>query len=150
MIGSSIRDYFASKGISQGEAGERLGISQAAVSARLRGIQPFGNNSARKWAEEFGFNREFLIYGTGELIGESPSIKQSITSNSGIAINQVGTNNFVSQPKDEGTPVNMNESGEGFFTKLCHDLMNQILERDRKICCLEDEIENLKNKLNHE
>lgn len=116
-IGDEIRAYFDKKGFTQSQVAERLNASQSLISARLRGVRPFGKLAARRWHDEFGFNVEFLLTGEGSLINETPAV-------------EVQTANAP--------------TGEGFFARLCHDLMAQIVERDRRICCLEEELRNAK------
>ena len=70
QIGEAIRSYLESKGLTQNDVAEKLGITQGAVSAYYRG-KSFGKNAARKWAEVFGFRENWLRTGEGEmLIGE--------------------------------------------------------------------------------
>lgn len=144
FVGDALRNYFDNAGISQQEIAERLNITQASVSARFCGLRGFGKNAAKKWADEFGFNKGFLVNGTGCLLEENDSqtIHQNITGNSGVAINQAGGSGQI----QVGCMPGKTKAGEGFFAKLCQDLMQQIIERDERICCLEDEINNLKNK----
>lgn len=149
-IGRELKEYFREQGISQQEIAERLGITQAAVSARITGTRAFGKNAASKWAAEFGVNRGFLIAGVGSVSGSpNPAINQTISGNTGVAINQAGSSNqttSTSAPAPAAQPQAdaPAPASEGFFTKLCQDLMQQIMERDRRICCLEEEIRILK------
>lgn len=144
-IGAQLKEYFRQKGISQQEIADRLGIAQAGVSARFCGLRPFGRNAAKKWSDEFGINRQFLISGIGPVSGDQPCpqpVNQTISQNTGVAINQAGSNGQI----QVGAIPTKAKGGEGFFAKLCQDLMQQIIERDERICCLEDEINLLKKK----
>lgn len=88
-VGKKIAEYFSQNGISQVAAGERLGISQGAVSARLCGIKPFGNNAAQKWHEVFGFRVNWLRTGEGPMF-DTPVV-QNNTAGGDMIINSPGT-----------------------------------------------------------
>lgn len=67
-VSHAIEAYFTSLGITQAMAAHILGVTPQAVSLQLR--QPFGKNVSTKWSKAFGFNRDFLITGEGELLAE--------------------------------------------------------------------------------
>ena len=67
-IAREIKDYLVEKGLTMTEVAARLGCSQQAVSNQLSG-RKIGENVARKWAEEFGFNLVYLMTGEGSLVG---------------------------------------------------------------------------------
>lgn len=74
QIGEAIRSYLESKGLTQNDVAEKLGITQGAVSAYYRG-KPFGKNAARKWAEVFGFRENWLRTGEGPMLtGNQPEV----------------------------------------------------------------------------
>ena len=66
-IAREIKDYLVDKGLTMTEVAARLGCSQQAVSNQLSG-RKIGENVARKWAEEFGFNLVYLMTGEGSLV----------------------------------------------------------------------------------
>ena len=73
QIGEAIRSYLESKGLTQCEVANRLGITQGAISAYYRG-KPFGKNAAKKWSDAFGFRENWLLTGEGSmLIGQQKS-----------------------------------------------------------------------------
>ena len=84
-IGQEIRAYLESLGYVQSDVAERLQITQGAVSAYYRG-KPIGKNSAKKWAEAFGFRENWLITGEGSMLNtpeqETPMQEQTMPSNS--------------------------------------------------------------------
>lgn len=87
-IGESIRQYLESQGLQQQDVADRLGgISQSAVSAYYRG-KPIGKNSARKWAEAFGFRENWLLTGEGSMLNtEQPKlVAEQIPSLSNVEI----------------------------------------------------------------
>ena len=69
-IARDIKDYLVSKGLTMTDVASRLGCSQQAVSNQLSG-RKIGENVARKWADEFGFNLVYLMTGEGTLVGTS-------------------------------------------------------------------------------
>lgn len=58
--------------ITMTKAAEMLGVTLGAVTNQLSGSRPFGRNSARKYAEAFGYSEQYLITGYGGLYGEAP------------------------------------------------------------------------------
>lgn len=58
--------------ITMTKAAEMLGVTLGAVTNQLSGTRPFGRNSARKYAETFGYSEQYLITGYGGLYGEAP------------------------------------------------------------------------------
>lgn len=84
-IGQEIRAYLESLGYVQSDVAERLQITQGAVSAYYRG-KPIGKNSAKKWAEAFGFRENWLITGEGSMLNtpeqETPVQEQTMPNNS--------------------------------------------------------------------
>lgn len=67
QIGEAIRSYLESKGFTQCEVANRLGITQGAISAYYRG-KPFGKNAAKKWSDTFGFRENWLLTGEGSML----------------------------------------------------------------------------------
>lgn len=66
-IAARMRAYLMQNGISMGEAAERLGVTQQAVSNQLSG-RKIGPNVARAWADAFGFRAEYLLTGDGPIM----------------------------------------------------------------------------------
>lgn len=69
-IASEVRSYFESNRVSPKQASVILGVTPSAVSVYLAG-RPFSEKTAGKWAEAFGFSRDFLAHGKGALIPEA-------------------------------------------------------------------------------
>lgn len=125
-VAEALRDYFDKNAITQTMIAEKLGCSQAIVSARLTGSRPFGKNAAWKWSRAFGFSPSFLTSGVGYLIAGEDS---------GIVEEGTGT------PAPAPAPVSGGDRrSASYFANLCRELMEQIVERDRRICCLEEEL----------
>lgn len=69
-IGKKLKEYFDKLGYTQQYVADKLGVSQAAVSALLNG-KPFGKKLATKWAEVFGLKPNWLLTGEGEMFKEN-------------------------------------------------------------------------------
>ena len=65
VVDDAIRLYMRSNALSENDLAKRLNITQAGVNSVLR--RGFGVSVAKKWAETFGFNVEFLTTGVGQL-----------------------------------------------------------------------------------
>lgn len=64
-VEDALRLYMRSYGKSESDLAEELGVTQGAVNQVLRG--GFGKNTAKKWADTFGFSVSFLTTGQGQL-----------------------------------------------------------------------------------
>ena len=75
-IGLEVRSYFAKKGIKLADVARMVGSTPQTVTNQLSG-RTFGRNTAKKWAEVFGFSATFLMTGEGSLVpgveGEAPA-----------------------------------------------------------------------------
>ena len=60
---------FKVKGLTHEAAACQLGCSKQTVSNQISGKKKFSLKSAQKYAEVFGYNLEFLLFGKGELNG---------------------------------------------------------------------------------
>ena len=72
VVEDAIRLYMKAYGKSETRLAEELGVTQGAVNQILR--NGFGKTTARKWAETFGFNVEFLTTGVGQLMKEEERV----------------------------------------------------------------------------
>jgi len=70
-VESAIKMYLKSNGLTMQDMADRLGVSQQAVSGAIR--RGIGVNTAKKWADTFGFSVEFLTTGSGQLMAETPT-----------------------------------------------------------------------------
>lgn len=70
-VEGAIKKYLKTNGLTMQDMADRLGVSQQAVSGAIR--RGIGVNTARKWADTFGFSVEFLTTGAGQLMSESPT-----------------------------------------------------------------------------
>lgn len=106
-IGEAIRSYLESKGLTQCEVAERLGMTQGAVSAYYRG-KVFGKNAAQKWSEAFGFRENWLRTGEGAMLKGDTS--QSSKGDNTIQVS--GTNvdmRNINQSKNTGDEKRVKE-----------------------------------------
>ena len=60
---------FKVKGLTHEAAASRLGCSKQTVSNQISGKKKFSLKSVQKYAETFGYNLKFLLFGKGELNG---------------------------------------------------------------------------------
>lgn len=67
-----IKAYLARKGITIKEAAALLGGTPQTVTSQLSG-RTFGRNSARRYAEVFGFSETYLMTGEGQLVAGDPA-----------------------------------------------------------------------------
>lgn len=67
MICRAVANDFKTRGISHMEAATKLGVAPRSVSNQISGRRPFGKKSAKLYAKVFGYDEEFLLYGTGSL-----------------------------------------------------------------------------------
>ena len=67
-VEDALRLYMRTYGKSESDLAGELGVTQGAINQTLR--RGFGKNSARKWADTFGFNFSFLTTGQGQLMAE--------------------------------------------------------------------------------
>ena len=70
-IGKKLKEYFDSKGITQKEIAEQLGVSKAYVNALFNGRNTFGKKQADVWVNKFGLSASWLLTGEGEMLTAS-------------------------------------------------------------------------------
>jgi transcriptional regulator with XRE-family HTH domain len=95
VIGKKLKQFFDCKQLTQQSVAERLGVSQAAVSALLNG-KPFGKNLSRKWGDVFGLNPNWLLTGEGEMLKNTNENNVPENGNASVADdgNQITTSLF--------------------------------------------------------
>lgn len=82
--------YMRANSLTQQDMAERLGVSQTAVSNVL--LRGFGPLAAKKWAAAFGFNRDFLMTGRGDLMQSAETTRtndMTQVSETGFSYNPV-------------------------------------------------------------
>lgn len=84
----AMKAYFIAQGIKNREVAERLGVSPAAVSNLLSGRDTIGRARADILARAYGFNKNFLLTGDGELFAPD-AISVAVSHNSGNSQNTV-------------------------------------------------------------
>lgn len=63
--------YLRSKGITHEEIGKSLGTSRAYISNILSSKKRFSKQMATMFSRMYGFNRNYLLYGEGEMMQET-------------------------------------------------------------------------------
>ena len=79
-VENAIKLYLRSIGEGECYLAEKLHVTQQSVNQKIR--EGFAPNSARKWAETFGFDPVFLMTGVGQLTG-SQEIQQENSCDDG-------------------------------------------------------------------
>lgn len=72
QIADNIRAYFRSQNLTLVDVAKIFGQTKGAISNQLNSSAPFGGGVAKKWADEFGFNPSYLMFGEGELFAAVP------------------------------------------------------------------------------
>lgn len=72
-ITNDVRAYFAQENMTMAQVAERLGVTPPAVTNQLNG-RIFSAKMARRYADEFGFNMEYLLTGKGALLASDAAI----------------------------------------------------------------------------
>ena len=67
LICRAVASDFKLRGITHQQAAGMLGVEKRTVSNQISGKRPFGKKSAQKYAQVFGYEEPFLLYGIGEL-----------------------------------------------------------------------------------
>ena len=145
----AIRDYFKSKGMRQTDVARVLGVSRATVCNLMSGA-PFGKRTAYEWSKTFGFSKDFLVNGVEPVYEEDKgreclAITQNITGNSGIAVQQTGGTTNAATGKDAPVQTEGGSATEGYFARLCSELLQRVIDKDNEIQALRNEISRMKN-----
>ncbi len=61
VVGSNVRALMAARGVSQIQMASILGVTQSAVSKRLRGVTPFDTRDLQAISEAFGIHAMNLL-----------------------------------------------------------------------------------------
>lgn len=63
----AVASDFKLRGLTHQDAADMLGVEKRTVSNQISGKRPFGKKSAKRYAEVFGYEEPFLLYGEGDL-----------------------------------------------------------------------------------
>lgn len=87
-----LRKYFDQAGILQREIAESLGLHEGTVSSLLSGRYEISKKVARKMADVYGFDLEFLLTGEGVLVPPPGTVRisQSQRVSGGTGIQTIG------------------------------------------------------------
>ena len=144
----AIKRHLAVLGLKQKDVADILGVTRVTVSNLIN--QPrFGKKTAYAWHSAFGFSVDFLVNGTGPVLSsdavrEPGSITQNITGNSGIAVHQTGGTTNAATGKEAPVQTEGGSATEGYFARLCRELLQHIIDKDDEICCLKEEIQRIR------
>lgn len=73
QITNQVRAYFAQRQMTMAQVAERLGVTPPAVTNQLNG-RAFSAKMAHKYADEFGFDVEYLLTGKGALFAPENAV----------------------------------------------------------------------------
>lgn len=94
QICTAIKKHLLDIGVSQKEAGEKMGMSQGAVANQLCN-RTFGTNAAIKWNKAFGFRVNWLRTGEGPMFDNAPV--QNNVAGGDMIINSPGASTSSSE-----------------------------------------------------
>lgn len=75
LICRAVASDFKLRGITHLDAARMLGVEKRTVSNQISGKRPFGKKSAQQYAQVFGYEEPFLLYGIGSLKKNAASQK---------------------------------------------------------------------------
>lgn len=107
-VSLAIEEYFKKVGISQVMAAKLLNVTPQAVSLQLK--QPFGKNVSSKWEKAFGFNRDFLMTGNGELIAPREPIESAQTDSGSVNNSSMHKSEGPAQKDDTSADIPKDET----------------------------------------
>lgn len=107
-VSLAIEEYFKKAGISQVMAAKLLNVTPQAVSLQLK--QPFGKNVSSKWEKAFGFNRDFLMTGNGELIAPREPIESAQTDSGSVNNSSMHKSEGPAQKDDMSANITKDEA----------------------------------------
>lgn len=89
-VGSELRKYFESKGITQQSIANQMNVSKAYVNRLFTGKASFGKEVAEKWSNQFGLSKSWLLTGEGSMLSasESDSVSASSSTDLSSALNK--------------------------------------------------------------
>ena len=90
---------FKVKGLTHETAASQLGCGKQTVSNQISGKKKFSLKSAQKYAETFGYNLEFLLFGKGELNGCPTNVNSKDVATTVPVRNEVSASISVKQLK---------------------------------------------------
>ena len=115
---------FKMKGLTHEMAASQLGCSKQTVSNQISGKKKFSLKSAQKYAETFGYNLEFLLFGKGELNGCPTNVNSKDVATTVPVRNEVSASISVKQLKQIRSllrVLNNNDACNAFDAVLAGD-----------------------------
>ena len=67
-IKERLSNYLNTKGLTQKDIAERLGVTEQCVNALVNGRRAFGRKSSAEWQKQFGLSASWLMTGEGEML----------------------------------------------------------------------------------
>ena len=116
---------FKLQGITHAEAAQRLGVERRSVSNQLSGKRPFTKKGALRYAQVFGYDETFLLFGKGELRKRQQKKKALIET--------------LASQYSERQNAGLLEEVHAMYTKL-QELQTQLLRAEESNRRLEEKI----------
>lgn len=85
QIADEVKKALAGKGMSLRDVAHKFGLSPQAISNQLSG-RPFSRKMAKLYADEFGFDENYLLSGKGSLYGEKEADEPQQSIPNGVVI----------------------------------------------------------------
>lgn len=129
-IGEKLKEYFDSKGITQKEIADRLGVSKAYVNALFNGRNSFGKGQAEKWVNLYGLSKSWLLTGEGEMFTNKQAVIGTHNTTTQTDGNHNTTTNYTTNNNYRGC-----DGGYIEAKKNISDMRDRItaLEEDRGV-----------------
>lgn len=137
-ISVEIKAYFRSKGITQQQIADMLGVSQPYVGCLLRGDKAFGKNQAKKFHDLFGFSVSWLLTGEGSMFDNSTNQVINITKGGSTSVTGDGNALFGSQIENRSTE----SQNTDLVNKLLDELAAQRKQNDELISIIKSQLNN--------
>lgn len=128
--GEAIKLYFMMNNIKQKDAAKTLNLTSANLSILVNGKRPIGRDIAHRMHDAYGFNISFLLTGEGELLPSSRPINVNQENVS------VGGDNIIASTTNNTTNQTTEGSDTSMLKKMCHDLLERVMELEQENCAL--------------
>lgn len=128
----ALQNYFQERRIKNKEIAEATGASEPVVSNILNGKKGISAKMAKRFKEVYGFSTTFLQFGEGVLISPSRPInvnQENVSVGGDNIIASTTTTNNTTNQTTEGSDTSM-------LKKMCHDLLERVMELEQENCAL--------------
>lgn len=124
--------YFQERRIKNKEVAEALHVSEGTISNILSGRNGISAKMAEGLSRTYGLSTNFLLYGIGALVPPSRPInvnQENVSVGGDNIIASTTTTNNTTNQTTEGSDTSM-------LKKMCHDLLERVMELEQENCAL--------------